>query len=146
MKWLCGFAVSHIVTHYYAASQGVAWSLGLSVALSVCHTSEPCKNVWNDQAAICVLESGEPNEPCIIHHVQIPTWEGAILRGKQANHIGTLYGHLCRHGSTDPGAVSVVGSHGPNASCVTWEVQIPRGKGLFWWIGAPIVKYRHFLP
>jgi len=39
-----------------------------------------------------------------------------------------------------------VGSHGPKASCVTWEVQIPGGKGQFWWIGAPIVKYTHFVP
>jgi len=34
------------------ASHWVAWSVGLSVALSVCHTSEPCKNGWNDQVAI----------------------------------------------------------------------------------------------
>ena len=34
---------------------------------------------------------------------------------------------------------------GPIASHVAWEVQIPHGKGQFWWIGAPIVKYRHFL-
>jgi len=40
MKRVCGFAVSHIVTHYYEASRRVAWSVGLSVALSVCHTSE----------------------------------------------------------------------------------------------------------
>jgi len=25
-------------------------------------------------------------------------------------------------------------------------VQIPHEKGQFWWIGAPIVNYRHFLP
>ena len=43
MKRVCGFAVSHIVTHYYASSHRVAWSVGMSVALSVCHTSEPCK-------------------------------------------------------------------------------------------------------
>jgi len=34
----------------------------------------------------------------------------------------------------------------PKASRVTWEVQIPHRKGQFWWIGAPIVKHRHFLP
>ena len=83
MKQLCGFAVSHIVTHYYAASHRVAWSVGLSVALSVCHT-KPCKNGWNDQVAICVLDSGGPNEPCI-------TWGPDAnmgrnnLRRKQAN-------------------------------------------------------------
>jgi len=41
MKRVCSFAVSRIVTYYYAASQRVAWSVGLSVALIVCHTSEP---------------------------------------------------------------------------------------------------------
>jgi len=30
---------------------------------------------------------------------------------------------------------------GPKASRVTWEVQIFHGKGQFWWIGAPIVRY-----
>ena len=65
MKRLCGFAVSHIITHYYAASRRVAWSVGLSVALLVCHTSEPCKNGWNDQVAICVLDSSWPNEPSV---------------------------------------------------------------------------------
>jgi len=35
MKRVCGFAVSHIVTHYYAASHRVAWSVGLTVCQSV---------------------------------------------------------------------------------------------------------------
>jgi len=43
MKRVCGFAISHIVTHYYDASHRVAWSVGLSVALSVCHTSQSWK-------------------------------------------------------------------------------------------------------
>ena len=44
-----------VVTHYYAALHGV----GLSVALSVC---QPCKNGRNDRVAICVPNSGGPNE------------------------------------------------------------------------------------
>jgi len=64
MKRVCGFAVSHIVTHYYAASHGVAWSVGLSVALSVCLVSSE-KNGWSDQVAICVPDSGGRNEPRI---------------------------------------------------------------------------------
>ena len=40
MKRVCGFAISHIAMHYYAALQRVAWS----VTLSVCHTTEPYKN------------------------------------------------------------------------------------------------------
>jgi len=44
MKRLRGFVESHTVRHYYAASHGVAWFVGLpvalSVALSVCHISD----------------------------------------------------------------------------------------------------------
>jgi len=51
---------------------------------------------------------------------------------KQANHIGTLCSHLCKHGWIDRGVVSVVGLHGPKPSCVTWQVLIPHGKVQFW--------------
>jgi len=30
--------------------------------------------------------------------------------------------------------------------CVRWESRSLHGKGQFWWIGAPIVRYRHFYP
>jgi len=43
----------------------VAWSVGVSVCLSVCHTSEPCKNCWNDPDAIWIEDSGGPKEPFI---------------------------------------------------------------------------------
>jgi len=39
----------------------VAWS----VSLSVCHTSEPCKNGRTDRAAFWVEDLGGPGEPCI---------------------------------------------------------------------------------
>jgi len=122
MKRLCGFAVSHIVHHYFSPSHRVVWSVSLSVAVSVCHASEPCKNGWNDEVAICVPESGWPKEPRI-------TWgpDGSIGRGnfeeetgKPLYSIGTLRGHLCKNCWTDRGAVLVVGSHGPKASCVTF--------------------------
>jgi len=38
----------------------VAWSVGLSVGLSVCHTSEPCKNGCTDRAAFWVEDLGGP--------------------------------------------------------------------------------------
>jgi len=48
MKRLCGYAVSYIVAHYCATSHRVAWSgVSLSVALSLCHTSEPYKKRLN---------------------------------------------------------------------------------------------------
>jgi len=34
------------------------------VGLSVCHTSEPCKNSWSNRDAIWVEDSGGPREPC----------------------------------------------------------------------------------
>ena len=39
----------------------VAWSVGLSV----CHTSQPCKNGWTDLDVVWVEDSGEPKEPCV---------------------------------------------------------------------------------
>jgi len=59
----------------------VVWSVGLSVSLSVCHSSEPCKNFWTDRDTIWVEDSGGPKEPCIRcgpDHL----WEGAILNQK----------------------------------------------------------------
>jgi len=38
----------------------VAWSDGLSVCRSVCHTSEPCKNGCTDRAAFWVEDLGGP--------------------------------------------------------------------------------------
>jgi len=145
-NWLCGFAVSHTVTHYYAASHGVTWSVGLSVALLVCHASEPCKNGWNDQVVICVPDSGGPNEPRITGGPDANLGRNNFDGRNGQTSRGTLCGHLCKHGWTDRGAVWVVDLHGPKALCVTWQVQIPQGKGQFWWIRAPIVNYRHFLP
>ena len=66
MKQLCGFAVSHIVTHYYAASHRVVCSVRRSFCRSVNVTLvNPAKNSWNDQVTICVPDSGGPNEPRI---------------------------------------------------------------------------------
>jgi len=74
------------------------------------------------------------------------TWEGTILRGKQANQYrDTLRSSVqtwlnrsrCRLGC------GLATRMGPKHR-VTWEVQILRGKRQFWWIGALIVKYRHF--
>jgi len=145
MKRLCGFAVSHIVTHYYATSHRAAWSVSLSVALSVCHTSEPWKNGWNDQVAICVLDSGEPMNH-VLHEVQMPTWEGTILRGKQANQYrDTLQSSVqtrlnrsrCHLGCGLAWAQSIM--------CYMGDPD-PHGKWQFWWIRASTVKYGHFLP
>jgi len=54
----------------------------------------------------------------VLHEVQMPTWEEAILRGNRQTIVNnkTLRSHLCKDSWTDWGAVWVVGSHAPNAS------------------------------
>jgi len=39
-------------------SDRVAWSVGLSVYLSIYHSSDPCKNGWTDWDAVWVVDSG----------------------------------------------------------------------------------------
>jgi len=122
----CRFAVSHIVTHYYATSHWVAWTVGLAVALSVCR---PCKNGSNDQVAICVPDSGGPNETLI----NMPTWEGAILRRNRqtiviVKYIDTPRSSVQRRLNQSRCHLGC-GLVWPKASCVTWEVQIPMGSG-----------------
>jgi len=61
----------------------VAWFVGLSVCLSVCHTSELCKNGWTDRDAVSVEDSGGAKETCI-------TWGPALLRDvAMATNFGT---------------------------------------------------------
>jgi len=83
MKRVCGFAISHIVSRYYAALYRVAWSIGLSVALSVCHTSEPCKNGLTDQFAVWVVDSSGPKDAQIQLYspggANVPSWEDTLL-------------------------------------------------------------------
>ena len=44
----------------YRPSSMICWSVCLSVSLSVCHTSEPCKNGCTDRHAFWVEDSGGP--------------------------------------------------------------------------------------
>jgi len=82
MKRLCGFAVSHIVTHYYAAWYRVAWS----VALSVCHTTVvSCAKTAETIKLPFVFRIRVSPMNHVLHKAQMPTWDGTILRGKQAN-------------------------------------------------------------
>jgi len=64
------------------------------VCLSVCHTSEPCKNGSTDRDFVWVEDSGGPREPCITWAtgVQIPPWEGKIFRGNGESHC-KVWGH-----------------------------------------------------
>ena len=44
---------------------GVAWSVCMSVCLSVGHVREPCKNCWTDRDANCWVNSDGAKETCI---------------------------------------------------------------------------------
>ena len=51
------------------------------VCLSVCHTSEPCKNSCTDRDAIWVEDSGGPKEPCVRWRSRSPHGKGQFLGG-----------------------------------------------------------------
>jgi len=63
----------------------------LSVCLSVCHSSEPCKNGCTDRDALWVEDSGGPRNHVLDGAPHCP-WEGAILRWEEAAHC-KVYGH-----------------------------------------------------
>jgi len=56
------------------------------ICLSVCHTSEPCKNGCTDQDAVWVDDSGGPREPCVRLGSRSPHGKGQILGGEWASH------------------------------------------------------------
>ena len=58
----------------------VARSVGRSVCLSVCHTSEPCKNGCTDRAAVWAEDLGGPGNH-VLEGVQIPHGKGQIFFG-----------------------------------------------------------------
>jgi len=60
-------------------TDGVAWPVGLSVRLSVCQTSETCKNGKTDRYDVSVVQSVGPKEPCIIDGIHIPHDKGQFL-------------------------------------------------------------------
>jgi len=64
-----------------------AWSVGLSVCLSVCHISEPCKNSCTGRDAISHEDSGGPKNH-VLDGGPDPPWEGA----KMAKPIEMLFG------------------------------------------------------
>jgi len=55
------------------------------VCLSVCHTSEPCKNGCTDRAAVWVEDLGGPGEPRIRWGSRFPHGKGQIFGGEWAS-------------------------------------------------------------
>jgi len=72
-----------IVTHW------VVWSVGLSV----CYTSQPCKNGWIDWDAIWVEDSGGPREPCVTWGSRSPMGRGNF-EGRKVRSIVKYRGTL----------------------------------------------------
>jgi len=98
------------------------------ICLSVCQTSEACKNGWTDQDAIWVEDLGGPREPCV-------RWGKAVLMGRGvpfAKYRSTLRSSVqCKNGWTYRYAVWVVGSDGPREtlrSSALHGAHIPHGK------------------
>jgi len=78
MKRVCGFAISHTVTHYYSTSHRVTWSVVLSFTLTVCHTSEP----FEQSTVLWTFHTIQPSSyGCPALKVKIITSSSAIAEG-----------------------------------------------------------------
>ena len=67
----------------YRLSSVVCRSVDLSVCLSVCHTSEPCKNGCTTRAAVWVENLGGPRA---VHILDGDPGKGQFSGGKGASH------------------------------------------------------------
>jgi len=91
----------------------VAWSVGLSV----CDSSEPCKNGWTDRDAVWVENLLGPKKPCIRWGPD-PPQEGAILRGRDKYRVGTLCSELCKKRLNQSRFLGPIRAHNPNGISV----------------------------
>ena len=105
----------------------VAWSVGLSVGLWVCHSSEPCKNGWTNPDDLWVVGLDRTKESWIrwgsrspILEVPDPTWRGNFksTRGCPLQSIVTLCRELFKDGWTDRDAVWDLHLGGPKQACI----------------------------
>jgi len=79
--------------------------------------------------------------------VQIPPWEGAILRGKGCPVVksgDTLLSSVQKQLNRSRYCLGY-GLGGPEESCVRWGSRSPHEKGQFWRKVEPIMKYRDTL-
>ena len=114
-----------------ADTDRVAWS----VCLSVCHTSELCKNGSTDRDAVWVEDTGWPTKPCI-RWGSGPPWEGAFVRGEREAHCKVSYRD----------ALSWAVQNGGNDQDAVWVVDICQDLLIIWsnftCIGMWCLKYR----
>jgi len=74
------------------STDGVAWSLCVSMCLSVGHVHEPYKNGWTDRDAVSVDDSGGHKEPCSRWGPDLQ-WEGQFL--EVVRPIKSIARHCC---------------------------------------------------
>jgi len=70
-------------TAYIDAAYCYRPSIASSVGVSVCHTSERCKNGCTDRDAIWVEDSGKPNEQCVRWGPESPMGRGNFRRKRR---------------------------------------------------------------
>jgi len=130
----------------------VAWSVGLSVSLSVCHNSElplsPAKTAKAIKIPLGFRTRVGPRNHVLDEGPRSRSpMEGAILRGK-ANHC-KVYGHsavICAK-TAEPieAPFGWWARMGPNNHALDGCPDLP-WQGAISGVGAPTVKYRDFLP
>ena len=102
--------------------------------LSVCHSSEPCKNGWTDRDAVWVEDSGG-QENHVLEGGPDHEWGEEIFflggRGNPSYSIGPLSCELWKNGWTDRYALWVEDLDGPKESHIIWGPDPPTGRGNF---------------
>jgi len=119
----------------------VAWSVGLSV----CHTSEPCKNGGTDRDAVWVEDSGGPREPCIILESRYSMGRGNFDEGERPAHCKVGHcGHLCQTAEPIVMPFGLCARTGPRNHELEFRWgpdPLPHDKGQFLGKRSPSVKY-----
>jgi len=120
----------------------VAWSDGLLVGLSVCHSCEPCKNGWTSWDAIWVMGSDGLKELCIRWRSRYPMGRGNFGgKGrtivKYRNVVPSIH-KLYKNGWTDGGAIWDAESGGPKEPCIRLGADARTGRGTFWKVSSPL--------
>jgi len=82
----------------------------------------------------------------VLNEVQMPTWKGQFWGGNRQTNV--KYRHstvVCAKMAESIKVPLACGLARAKSMCYMGGPD-PHGNRQFWWIGAPIVKYRHFLP
>ena len=115
---------------------------GLSVGLSVCHTSKPCKNGWTNRDAVWVVGSDGQQKSCVRWGARSPLGRGNF-KGEWGRPIVKWHSPMMWKNSwTDWFAVWVVDLSGPKEAQVQsyspGGTNVPHGRVHCWtWLNRP---------